>query len=120
MIFRYFVSLFFIAFFSFSTHARETYKVGVLGTLKKQPQHIQDQLRILYTTKKIAPHPFGVHPRVPAIARDKVQNALLRMTENKTGQALLSQVPFKKLTAAKMKDYLPMKTWGLKAYCVVP
>jgi len=52
MIFRYFVSLFFIAFFSFSTHARETYKVGVLGTLKKQPQHIQDQLRILYTTKR--------------------------------------------------------------------
>jgi len=42
------------------------------------------------------------------------------MTENKTGQALLSQVPFKKLTAAKMKDYLPMKTWGLKAYYVVP
>ncbi|MDQ7073767.1 MAG: phosphate/phosphite/phosphonate ABC transporter substrate-binding protein [Gammaproteobacteria bacterium] len=93
---------------------------GVVGTLKRQKQVVQDNLRILYWTHAIAPHPVMVHPRVSQRDREAVKQAFLAMGESKTGRALLAKVPIKKIILATMQDYAPLKGMGLENYVVQP
>jgi len=82
---------------------------GVMGTLNRQKKEIKDRLRVLYETKRVSPHPFAAHPRVPKKVREAVRNAFLKIN-----QKLLVKVPFKKIGSSNLKDHQELATWGLE------
>lgn len=91
---------------------------GVMGTFNQQPPKVRDQLRTLYVTRDMPPHPLGVHPRVARQDRDKITKALLDMAGTDGGRALLAKVPFVKLIETDFAEYEIMKAWGLEDYYV--
>ncbi|MFC1673356.1 phosphate/phosphite/phosphonate ABC transporter substrate-binding protein [Pseudomonadota bacterium] len=92
---------------------------GVMGTFNQQSAEIRHQLRTLYVTRDMPPHPFGVHPRVPRGHQLLVQQALVDMAATDYGAELLAKVPFKKLIGSSYDDYAPLVEWGLEDYYVL-
>jgi len=86
--------------------------------LRKQKPEIRDNLRILFETQRMAPHPVVCHPRVPNEISQQVCQALLDMAATEEGQALLSQVPIKKALRANVSDYIPLRELGLQDFYV--
>lgn len=91
---------------------------GVEKTFHEQDQKLQDQLRILYTTREMPSHPVAAHPRIPASDRSKIQRAFLELAATEAGRVLLADVPMTEVIPTTIKDYLPMRAWGLDAYWV--
>jgi len=89
-----------------------------MATLQQQPQQVQDKLRVIYETRRIAPHPIVAHPRVPARDREKLRQAFLDMGATPEGQALLAKVPIRSITIASSEDYRELLGWGLEHYYV--
>ena len=52
---------------------------GVQKTLSQQPDKVRDNLRILYKTNAVPPHPLTVHPRVDKSVTHKVRIAFLEL-----------------------------------------
>ena len=91
---------------------------GVQKTLSQQPLAVRSNLRVIYKTRDITPHPVTAHSRVPASVRESVRLALLALGESKKGQALLSAVPINKIGDTNMGDYKPLGEWGLDEFYV--
>ncbi|HCY88322.1 MAG TPA: hypothetical protein DHV36_24510 [Desulfobacteraceae bacterium] len=91
---------------------------GVQKTLDRQKDKIRNHLKIIHTTTPVAPHPFAVHPRVPASVAEKVAKALIQMGQTDDGKQLLSQVPIKKIGEAHISDYQPLEEMGLDRFYV--
>lgn len=91
---------------------------GVQKTFDQQRSDVKDQLRVLYKTAQVAPHPLAVHPRVPPEITAAVKKSLLDMGMSLDGQAMLRKVPVKKIGEAHLEDYHPLKTMGLDAFYV--
>lgn len=88
---------------------------GVMRTFNEQPPSVRDQLRILYETTRVAPHPISIHPRVPAAIAAKLKNALLAMGDTEKGRRLLAGIPIHQIGPASQADYLPLARMGLEA-----
>lgn len=93
---------------------------GVQKTLSQQPERIQQRLRVLYTTPKVASHPFVVNRMIPEAVAKQVQEALLSLASTANGSELLAQVPINTLGVATLADYEPIKAMGLDAFYVKP
>lgn len=91
---------------------------AVQKTLSQQPAEIRDQLRILYRTSKVAPHPLAVHSRVPADVAERVQQAILTLGNSEAGKKMLSKIPMKQVGIAHIDDYKPLEMLGLEPYYV--
>lgn len=61
---------------------------------------VRSELKILWTTPPYTSHAIAVHPRISQATRDKLVRAMLAMTEDKQGLALLTKLNFKGLEAA--------------------
>ncbi len=91
---------------------------GVGRTFNAQKDNIKNDLKILYTTSAVAPHPLAAHPRVPAEIRDAVKTALLKLGEHESGKKLLKKIPMKKVGEGDLKDYSILNDLGLDKYAV--
>lgn len=91
---------------------------GVQKTLSQQPEKIRDQLRILYKTNQVPPHPLSAHPRIDKSIQDRVTAAFLELGSSDEGKALLKKIPMKKIGGASIKDYGPIRKLGLDEYYV--
>lgn len=91
---------------------------GVYKTFNKQPPEVQEQLRVIYETTKMAPHPIAAHPSVEAAVIIKVQKALLALGQNEQGKALLKKIPIKQIGQASLADYQPLQALGLEEFYV--
>lgn len=91
---------------------------GVQKTLSQQTEDIRDNLRILYKTSEVPPHPITTHPRVEKIIQDKIKNAFLELGNSEAGIQLLSRIPMNKIGAADIDDYEPLKRIGLREYYI--
>ncbi|WP_420568009.1 phosphate/phosphite/phosphonate ABC transporter substrate-binding protein [Thalassovita sp.] len=89
---------------------------GVMGTFRSQPIEISEQLRVLYKTSRVAPHPIAAHPRVPQEARTAVQNAFLSLWQTGYGREMLEQVPILEAAPASISDYQELKSMGLEKF----
>ncbi len=86
---------------------------GVMATYTQQSQAVRDKLKIIYETRRVAPHPVMAHPRVPAADREKLRKAFLDMGATVEGKALLDKIPMAKVVSAKLTDYRELADWGL-------
>lgn len=98
-------------------------KIPVGGTLdtafNREPVGVRSQLRIIYKTRIIAPHPLAARPDVPAKLRQAVIEAVLGFAENKENQAMLKAVQMAEPVKADYKrDYMPLERLGLEKYVI--
>lgn len=89
---------------------------GVEKTLQEQEPAVRDRLRVIYTTREMPSHPVAAHPRVPAAVRARLQKAFLDFAATAEGRRLIGEIPMREAVPASIKDYLPMRQWGLDAY----
>jgi phosphonate transport system substrate-binding protein len=91
----------------------------VNAALNDETPEIRNQLTVLYQTPDVAPHPIGVHPRVPEQVRKSVTNALINMQQDVEGRAMLKEIRMPNLTDANFKaDYQPLEKLNIEKYLV--
>lgn len=79
--------------------------------LERAPSDVFHQLRTLYTTPKLAPHPVAAHPRVPAGVRAAVAAALLRMSRDSGFAEPMKTARLAALQEASYeRDYRPLES----------
>ena len=91
---------------------------GVQKTFNQQKVNIKSNLKVLYRTPDVAPHPLAAHPRVPADVRKKVKAALMLLGKSSIGRSLLAKIPMKTVGSAGMSDYTPLKKYKLEKFYV--
>ena len=91
---------------------------GVMGTLRSQQAEVIDQLKVLYETSRVAPHPIVAHPRVPVEVQQQFAQALLDLSRSAEGRALLQEVPIQAAIRARVEDYTPLVLMGLDQFLV--
>lgn len=91
---------------------------GVEHILNAENDAIRSQLRILYKTLEVPPHPLAVHPRVSSEIADKVVAAMLRFAATPEGAKLFAAIPMKKPGRASTEEYAPLEALGLDEFFV--
>lgn len=91
---------------------------GVMQTLESQKPDIKDNLRVLYKTMSMSPHPIAVHPRVPVAHQDKIRRALLEIASDNNGKQLFSKIPMEYAVTASISDYEYISSLGLGKFYV--
>jgi len=87
---------------------------GVERTLKKEPEEIHNELRILFTTPGVAPHPLTAHPRVAQEVQKKILQTILSLsTAPKTKKLLIPTQLIKPVKADYKRDYEPLEKLDL-------
>lgn len=78
--------------------------------LERESEDIRSQVRAIYQTAALAPHPLSAHPRVPATMRRAVVQAVLRMAADKEGAERARAVGLAQpVTAEYVRDYRPLE-----------
>jgi len=94
---------------------------GVNVTFARERPETRDELRVLYETPGTAPHPLCAHPRVPAVLREAVAQAVIDMGKNENGHALLQQIDMiQPVRAVYARDYQPLEKLDLQKFAVRP
>jgi phosphonate transport system substrate-binding protein len=92
-----------------------------MRTLQREPAELQNQLRVIYETPGIAPHPLIAHPRVPVDVQVMVSDAILKMAGTPSGKRLLAAVMIEEPVLADLqRDYASLSALGLEDYMVHP
>ena len=86
---------------------------GVMRTYRAQPENISENLRIIYETEKVSPHPVVSHPRVPKEHVVKIQAAFLELAATDEGRMLLEAVALSNIVVATVDDYQSLKQLGI-------
>lgn len=90
---------------------------GIEKTLNQEHANMKAELRVLFRTPSSAPHPLCVHPRIPDILAQRVQQAILDIWQDKNERYLLDQVQLTApVIADYQRDYAPLETLGLEKY----
>ena len=91
---------------------------GVQKTLQSQPEYVRNELRVIYKTPEVAPHPLAAHPRIGEETWSRISKAFLQLGNTQADSALLSRIPMKQAGQASMADYEPLRKMGLDKYYV--
>ena len=91
---------------------------GVMGTFRSQPIEISEQLRVLYKTTRVPPHPITAHPRVPEDVQKQVTQAFLDLWKTGYGRELLERVPIREVMETSLEDYTELQGMGLDEFFV--
>lgn len=90
---------------------------GLQATLNKESDAVRQGLRVLMVTQGAAPHPFSVHPRVPAEQAKAVANAMLKLAGDAKMQPLFQDIPMREPMRADFeRDYRPITKLKLQKY----
>ena len=93
----------------------------VRSVLQRKPLALRDQLRVVYETPAVAPHPLSAHPRIPRAVQDKVVASMLGMAGDKEGASLLEAVMLPRPVKADYgRDYARLEQINLKKYLPSP
>ena len=87
---------------------------GVYRTLNIEPETVKKHLRVIFETPGSAPHPIGVHPRVPAEDREKIMKAILDLANDPNYKKLLKGIQITRPVEANYElDYQPLENLNL-------
>ncbi len=89
---------------------------GVQKTLNLQPDKVKNELRVLYATEPVAPHPLIVHPDVDSKVIEQFSSLLMDLGQHNEDLNLLSKIPMKEIGRATMDDYRPLISKGLERF----
>ena len=92
---------------------------GANTTLAAERPETRHELRVLYQTPGIAPHPLSAHPRVPGRDREAITAAILRILKDADGARLLKAIQMPEpVRADYARDYAPLEKWQLQKFIV--
>ncbi len=90
---------------------------SVQRAFDSEPKTVRDELKVIFETPGVAPHPIVAHPRIPVSDRAKLIGALLKLRATDDGKALLKAVRMPGLVEADYaRDYLPLENLKLEKY----
>jgi phosphonate transport system substrate-binding protein len=93
---------------------------SVMSAFNDELLEVREQLHIIYKTPEVASHPIVAHPRVPTKVREAIVGAILAMTKDDAGRALLKEIRFPNpVLASYEKDYLPLDVLKIQKYLVI-
>lgn len=78
---------------------------GIERTFNNTDPAVKAQLRVMWKTQGYTPHAIAIHPRVGADVAQSLQQALIGMSEDPAGQALLEDINFQRIEAARDSDW---------------
>jgi len=87
---------------------------GVVRTFKNMTPDIREQLKILWATQEYTPHAFAVHPRVNVIVKNKIQKALINLSQQDEGKQLLKAIKLKGIARAKDEDWNDIRQLNIR------
>lgn len=94
---------------------------GIRETLSREPPALQAQLRVLYVTPGVAPHPFAASPRVPEAVAQKITEALLALRNSVDGRRLLRAVQLNDpIQTSFDRDYAPLEKLDIDRFVTEP
>lgn len=92
----------------------------VKTTLEQEPADVQAQLRVLYTTPSLAPHPIAVHPRVPKAVRQKLVEIMRSLAQAPTTKPTMAAIQMPDpVVADYAKDYAPLERLKIEKFVVI-
>lgn len=86
---------------------------GESRTFSSLDPEIRDQLVVLWQSQELPPFPFIAHPRVPTATLNTLQKAMVAMSQDPEGQALLKVVNIKGLEKSTDADYNSVRKLNL-------
>lgn len=90
---------------------------GVNNTLMRENDAVRASLRVLYTTKPLAPHPFCVNPKVDPKVAQLVKKTILNMGKYPQYAKILDAIQMPKPVEADYEsEYAPLKKLDLASY----
>jgi phosphonate transport system substrate-binding protein len=90
---------------------------GVKKTLAKESAEVQSELKVIFSTPDLAPHPLAAHPRVSKAAENKIVEAILAMQADPEGAKLLNGIQIPQPIKADFKrDYAGLSQLKLDRY----
>lgn len=87
---------------------------GIEQTLTLTDPAVRAQLRVLWKTPSLMPHPIAVHPRVPRRVAEHLESALLTMATDPQSSALLKTINFKGFVKVDDADYDPVRAMDIR------
>jgi phosphonate transport system substrate-binding protein len=78
---------------------------GITRTLEASEPAVRDRLRILAATGGVSPHPFAAHPRVPTAVVERLTKALVELSQDPKGRAVLAPLAMTGLQPAQDADW---------------
>ena len=86
---------------------------GIMRTFNNAPQHVRDELQILWKTPKYTPHAIANHPLVPHEVSQNVQQSLLTLHTSEQGLQLLKAINFTQFETAQDSDWNDIRVLGI-------
>ena len=94
---------------------------GVNNTFKRESPVLQNELRVLFETPKIMPHPVAVHPRVPVQIRQAVARTFVELGKDSNMVKKLDQIQIPKpIEVSYERDYQNLEKLGLEKFLEKP
>jgi len=94
---------------------------GVNNTLKRESPVLQNQLRILYETQKITPHPIAAHPRVPTQIRQAVARTFVELGKDPSMAEQLDRIQIPQpMEVSYERNYQKLENLGLEKFLEKP
>ena len=91
----------------------------VRSTLEMEPPDVQQNLRVIYTTPALSPHPLAVHPRVPVAMRQILTNTLRALAQDDSRKPLMAAIQMPNpIKASYASDYAPLERLNIEKYLV--
>ncbi len=90
---------------------------GLRATLQREPDEVEQGLRILFETPGVAAHPLSAHPRVPAAVQQAVATAFMRLADEAALKESYQDIPMPRpVRADQQRDYQPLARFKLERY----
>jgi phosphonate transport system substrate-binding protein len=92
---------------------------AVKTTLEQEPPEVRNQLRVIYTTPALAPHPLAAHPRIPQGIRNTLVEALTSLAQTSATQPLMAGIQMPNpIRADYTAEYAPLERLGIEKFIV--
>lgn len=91
----------------------------VKTTLEQEHLEVRNQLRVIYTTPALAPHPLAAHPRVPLAVRTALIETLVNMAQKPATQPLMAGIQMPNpVRADYIAEYAPLERLDIEKFIV--
>jgi phosphonate transport system substrate-binding protein len=92
----------------------------IIAAFNDESPEVQEQLQIIFKTPDVASHPVVAHPRVPVAVQKALTEALLGLSKDEAGRALLRQIRTPAPVPADYeRDYRPLEKLRIEEYVVL-
>lgn len=78
---------------------------GAVSTFDNLDPEVKEKLRIIWKTKEYSPHAIAAHARVSSHIVKRIQQAMLKMSQDPQGKAILSAINFHGIRTATDGEY---------------